>query len=113
MSDVQFDDVVIENYINAVQQTKFVGNCLYYICCFVIRTVVNKLSCEECVASLHYCILDTPDRAVCDLVNRKDRGDLSSSSVYKIISVTETVVNRDNLAGQVTYHRSFTAPHRM
>lgn len=97
LSDVQVDNIVIENYVNAVQQSKFVGNCLYYICGFVIRTVANNLSCEDCVASLHDCLLDTPDRAVCGLVNRKDRGGLkhSSNSVYKIVSVTETVVNRE------------------
>jgi len=55
------------------------------------------LSCEDCCAALHDCTLDTPDKDVCSLVRRKDRGGLKhySSSVYKIISVTETIVNRE------------------
>jgi hypothetical protein len=91
------DDIVVETYVNAVCQSKFVGSCLYYIGGFVARTVANHLSCEDCTLALYDCVLDSPDPAVCGLVKCKDRGGLKrvSGSVYRIISVAETVVNRE------------------
>lgn len=90
--DVDRDEVVVQMYVDAT-----VGNCLYYICGFVCRSVAQHLSCEDCIAALHEGILDAPDTAVCGLVKQKDRGGLmySSNSVYKIVSFTETVVSRE------------------
>jgi hypothetical protein len=91
------DSVAVERYVNAVSQTKFVGNCLYYISGFISRTIANSLSCNDCILAMYDCILDVPDGSVCSLVKRKDRGGLKcpSDSVYKIISVTETVIARE------------------
>ena len=91
------EEVVLESYVNAVSQTQFTGNCLYYISGFVARTVANNLSCDDCTLALYDCILDTPDSLICKLVERKDRGGLRrvSDSVYRIISVTETIINRE------------------
>lgn len=93
------DEVVLENYVNAVSQTQFVGNCLYYISGFIARTLASSLSCEDCILALYDYILDTPDHVMCNLVRRKDKGGLKfvSDSVYRIVSVTETVVSREIL----------------
>jgi hypothetical protein len=59
------EDIVVETYVNACSQSKFVGNCLYYIAEFVARTVAYHLSCEDCTLALYDCVLDSLDPAVC------------------------------------------------
>jgi len=56
--------VVVETYVHCVSKNKFVDNCLYYITGFIIRSLSEVLSCEECVLALHEKILDSPDPSV-------------------------------------------------
>jgi len=97
MSTDSADEVVVEMYVNAVAQSDFSSNCLCYICGFVAQTLAKSLSCDDCNAALFDCILDSPKTSVCSLTKRKDRGGLihSSHSVYKIVSVTETVIRNE------------------
>ena len=94
--------VVIEDYIVAISHSKFVANCLYYICGFIIRSLSNTVSCEDCKLALHETLLDSPDPDISTLVHRKDRGGLqySSGSVYKIVSTTESVISREIICCQ-------------
>ena len=95
--DTEHDDIILETYVDTVSQSKFVDSCLYYIAGFVSRTVAASLSCDDCIAAMFECILDVPRQDTCGFVHRKDRGGLKyvSHSVYKIISITENILNKE------------------
>jgi hypothetical protein len=84
------DEVVLENYVNAISQTQFVGNCLYYISGFIARTSASSPSFEDCILALYDYILDTPDPVMCSLVHRKNKGGpkFVSDSVYRIEAIS-------------------------
>ena len=89
--------VVVEMCVDGFAKDAFVDNCLYYIAGFIIRSLSKVVSCDECILALHEKILDTPDPSVNKLSCRKDRGGLmfSSGSVFKVISITETIISRE------------------